>query len=408
MESSLVSDGLGKWPVNGLSFAFFSHVDFNLYRFRLPVMSQLVAQGANVYAICPSGPYSPQFAEHNIKHIPFELDRTTFNPFAVRGSIRQLANALVDLNLDVLHSFTLRPNAYGALAGKRANVPVLMSTVTGLGSLYAADLGIKGRIARAGVELLTRQALRHSSTVIFQNPDDRAYYLEKKLCSPDQSHMIVGSGVDLEQFNPTILSEDNQRSMRRQLNISDNQVVVTMIARLLAPKGVHEFLAAARELSEEARFILIGDPDPGNPASLPEEMMSQYVDAGIVIAPGHQENILEWLAISDVFALPSYREGLPRTVLEAMAMGLPIVTTDVPGCRETVIEGENGFLVRAGDSGSLTEALKKVIDDQELRRSMGERSLQLAEERFSTDVIVTQYMELYAELCQNRMPKNLV
>lgn len=364
-------------------------------------MKELVRLGAQVQAISPSGEFSDRFRDHGIEHVPFSMDRTTFNLFEVREVISRLEILLRDLKLDVLHTFTLRPNAYGAIAGNNAKIPVVINTVTGLGSLYSSNLGIKGLVARTGVNWLTRLALRSSSAVVFQNPDDSQYYQRHRLARSQQIRMIIGSGVDTDLFAPNTISNEIQDNLRNKWGIAQDDVVVTMIARLLGPKGVHEYLEAARQLSDQARFVLIGDPDFGNPASLTRDSLRKFIESGHLIAPGHQENIAEWLSITDIYALPSYREGLPRTVLEAMAMQLPIVTTDVPGCRETVMEGENGFLIPAQNPSELKHAIEKLIASKELRERLGACSRVRAVESFSNKVILKEYLNLYAELFQD-------
>jgi len=403
MESALVSATQNHKLFKNRTFAFFSHVDFNLVRFRLPLMKTLLEAGANVIAICPEGDVTSQFEQNGVKYVPFDLDRTTFNPIVVMGVVKRLAGLLSEHKPDVLHTFTLRPNALGALAGKEAGVPIIINTVTGLGSLYSANLGIKGDVAKIGVNFLTRRALRSSSAVVFQNPDDRDYYVNHSICSDDQVRMIIGSGVDTEQFSAGAIGEEQKQPLRESYSLTESDIVVTMIARLLAPKGVREFLAAAKQLNTRAKFVLIGDPDPDNPASISRDQLAKFIDSGDLIAPGHQDNIAEWLAISDIYVLPSYREGLPRTVLEAMSMGLPIVTTDVPGCKETIVNNENGLLIPARDSEALIRALEVLLEDQELRQTMGRRSRELVVERFSNDVILGQYLDLYAELCENTL-----
>ena len=385
--------------MKGLRVAFFSHLDRNLYRFRLPLMKQLVSEGAHVYAIAPQGEVAERFQEHDVEFIPFEIDRETFSPLAGLGTIRKLTAMLKMIRPHVLHTFTLRPNVYGALAGKRATAPIIICTVTGLGSLYVEGARFKGVVVREGVNLLTRFALRGVSAVIFQNPDDRRYYLEHRLCGPDKARLIISSGVDLEEFSPKRVSQETRDHLHQQWGIAPDKIVATMIARLIAPKGVGEFLRAAEQLKGRARFVLIGEPDSGNPSSLSWEELSEYTERGIVIAPGRRENILEWLAASNIYVLPSYyREGVPRTVLEAMAMGLPVITTDAPGCRETVIDGQNGFLVPPRDVQALMRALSSLIDSAELRVRMGIRSRELVVERFSSEKIVDQYLSLYNQL----------
>jgi|Deesub1362A_J573_1020465.scaffolds.fasta_scaffold00470_20 N,N'-diacetylbacillosaminyl-diphospho-undecaprenol alpha-1,3-N-acetylgalactosaminyltransferase len=390
---------LGCKDLKGLKVAFFSHLDFNLYRFRLPLMTRLISEGAHVYAIAPEGSVAWKFQKYGVEFISFEVNRRTSNPFTALNTVRRLISVLKDIQSHILHTFTLRPNVYGAFAGQRAGIPVIVSTVTGLGSLYVGGAGLKGGIARAVVNLLTRFALGAVSAVVFQNPDDMQYYLDHRLCRPDQAYLIVSSGVDLKQFSPERVPQEKKEELRKTWGISPNEVVIIMVARLVASKGVYEFLEAARQLCHRARFVLIGEPDPGNPTSMSWEELSDYAEKGVIIAPGRQENIPEWLAISDLFVLPSYyREGVPRTILEAMAMGLPIVTTDSPGCRETVVEGQNGFLIPPRNVDSLVQALNKLIDNAELRERMGTRSRELAVERFSSEKITSQYIDLYKRL----------
>jgi N,N'-diacetylbacillosaminyl-diphospho-undecaprenol alpha-1,3-N-acetylgalactosaminyltransferase len=399
MEASLVKASTKtSMSFKNKSFAFFSHVDFNLYRFRLPLMQELVAQGAQVLAISPQGEYSSLFKQHNIEFVPFEFDRMSFNPIAALAVVYRLAKLLQELHPDLLHTFTLRPNAYGGIAGQRARIPVIISTITGLGSLYSDNLGFRGVVARVGVNKLTRRALSGASAIIFQNPDDQRYYLDKGLCRSEQTRLIIGSGVDVNLFSLQKVSEESRARLREAWRIPPDEIVVTMVARLLNSKGVHEFLRAAKLLRDRARFVLIGDPDPGNPSTLTMESLQPYISQGNLVAPGHQENIPEWLAISNIYTLPSYGEGLPRTVLEAMAMELPVIITDVPGCRETVIDGENGLRIPPRNSEALVKALERLIENPALRQTMGKRSREIVETRFSNCVILKQYLNLYQEL----------
>ncbi|MEM2445721.1 MAG: glycosyltransferase family 4 protein [Candidatus Bathyarchaeia archaeon] len=378
-------------------FLFFSQHDFNLYRFRLPVMRALVERGARVWAVSPPGEYSTHFQEHGIEFVPIVLDRKTFNPLKAWGTVRQLARILQDLQPDVLHTSTLRPNAYGALAGWLAGVPVIVGTVEGLGTLYT-NHDPKTRLARWGVEQVTRLALRATDAIIFLNPDDREYYVSHRLCRPEQARLIVSVGVDVHAFSPDRFSPADREAMRRRWGLSSDVVVVTMVARLIAPKGVREFLQVAERLNGKARFVLIGEPDPGNPDSLSWEDIQDYIRRGVVLAPGWQKDVASWLAITDVFVLPSYREGTPVTVLEAMAMGLPVVATDVPGCREAVVQGETGFLVPPRDADNLTRAIQQLVEDSELRHRMGQAGRRRAVECFAVERIVERYLNLYEEL----------
>jgi N,N'-diacetylbacillosaminyl-diphospho-undecaprenol alpha-1,3-N-acetylgalactosaminyltransferase len=383
---------------NRKRFVFFSQHDFNLYRFRMPVMQALRERGAQVWAICPPGEYSPRFREHGIEFVPISLDRKTFNPLRAWTTVNRLRSILRELRPDVLHTSTLRPNVYGALAGWLAGVPAIVCTVEGLGTLYT-NHDLKTRLLRWGVEQTTRLALRAADAIIFLNPDDQSYYLSQKLCRPEQARLIVSAGIDVKAFSPDRFSLEERQRLRQERGLSPDAIVVTMIARLIAPKGVREFLQAAERLNGKARFVLIGEPDPGNFDSLTWEEIQAYVRRGLVLAPGWQNDVLPWLAITDVFVLPSYyREGTPVTVLEAMAMGLPVVATDVPGCREAVVAGETGFLVPPRNVDELVGAIQKLVEDPALRRRMGQAGRARVVQHFAVERIVEQYLDLYAEL----------
>jgi len=225
--------------LNGLRIVFFSLLAGNLYRFRLPVMRRLVSEGAQVYAVAPSGPDADRFKEHGIEFIHFDLDRRTFNPLAGLATIRRLADLLRTLEPHVLHTFTLRPNVYGAIAGRRIGVPLIICTITGLGTLYVQGIGPQWFLARQWVNTLTYCFVRSSAAaIIFQNPDDREYYLHRRLCRPQQAKLILSSGIDTEQFSPEQVSGEVRGTLRKAWDIGTNEIVVTMIARFVRLKGV--------------------------------------------------------------------------------------------------------------------------------------------------------------------------
>jgi len=378
-------------------FVFFSHYDLNLYRFRMPIMKALWECGAYVWAVSPPGEYSALFQKHGVKFVPISLDRRTLNPLKAWTTVNQLKSILQRLQPDVLHTFTLRPNLYGTLAGWLAGVPVIVCTVEGLGTLYT-NHDLKTRLLRWGVEQTTRLALRAADVIIFLNPDDQSYYLSQKLCRPEQARLIVSAGIDVKAFSPDRFSPEARQRLRQERGLSPDAVVVTMIARLIAPKGVREFLQVADQLKGKACFILIGAPDPGNPESLTWEEIQKYAERGVVLSVGWQRDVIPWLAVTDIFVLPSYREGTPVTVLEAMAMGLPVVATDVPGCREAVIHGETGFLVPPRNVDELIQAIQKLIENPELRKQMGLAGRKRVVQYFAIEQIVEKYLDLYIEL----------
>ncbi len=384
---------------SGLKVCFMSQLDFNLYRFRLPVMRRLVELGASVWALAPKGEWSHRFAGHGVQFLEVPVSRSLLPTISTLRTLNGLARRFREVSPDVVHTFTVRGNLLGAWAASRAGVPVLITSVTGLGSLYTQGASLKIKLARWATERLTRRMNRKANAVIFQNPDDIAYYIAQGLCSEAQAHLIVSSGVDLGEFSPSAVGAEKKDALRSRWGIQDSEVVVLMVSRLLRSKGVPEFLEAARRLHRRARFVLIGHPFKGNPDTLTWDDISEYRKIGAVTAPGFQDDVLHWLSLADVFVLPSYyREGVPRTILEAMAMGLPIVTTDSPGCRETVEDGENGILVPPKDVCALEQALATLIEDPKLRCHMARNSRSIAERRFSADHIADQYIDLYRKM----------
>ncbi len=378
---------------------YFSVLDFNLYRSRLKLMQTLRAQGMDVIVVTPEGPYAERFREAGIEFVPYPLNRKTFNPFIARRQIRELTALFRELRLDVVHTYTLRPNVYGALASRDAHIPTTISTVSGLGSLYSEKAGAKAAFLRRWVDWFTRNALRRNTCVIFQNRDDMKYYIDRRICTTDQARLICSSGVDIAEFSTDSVQQKDVAALREEWGLTAELPVVTMVTRFVVQKGIWEFIAVAEALLGRAQFVLVGDSDPGNPSAIPRSQIQPFIDRGIIIAPGRQHNIPAWLAASDIYVYPSfYREGVPRTVLEAMAMELPIVTTDSPGCREPVRHEENGFLVATQDVPDLKERVQELLNDETLRLQMGARSREIIVAQFSAEAILKQHLALYGEL----------
>lgn len=363
-----------------MTFGFLSHLDLNLWLFRLPIMQELVRQRHTVYAICPEGEVSGSFSEHGIIHIPYKIERSSLNPFKELDAIRNIYIAIKPLNLDILHTFTAKPNIYGTIAGRLAKVPRIINLVEGLGSFYLEN-DLKSRIVRHLIEALYRQTFKFADIVMFVNQDDPAYFVHKNIIPHSKVFSIKGVGIDTERWSPSPKM--------------DPWIRVTMVARALKHKGVQEFIDAATILMQHysnVSFQFVGSPDEGNRSSFTETFMKEQTTIHYL---GHQTNIRHILSQSDIFVLPSYREGLPRTSMEAMSMGLPIVTTDVVGCRETVDEGVNGFLVPPYNASALADSIKKLLDDPDLRSRMGQAGREKALREFDVATIVDKHLEVY-------------
>jgi N,N'-diacetylbacillosaminyl-diphospho-undecaprenol alpha-1,3-N-acetylgalactosaminyltransferase len=395
-----VATASDRWAV-GARLAFVSHLDFNLYRFRLEIMRHLVSAGAEVFAVVPTGEYDGRWAHAGIRHVPYGTTRRSLSPLAAAGTVRELRKAFATLRPDLVHTFTLRPNLLGTAAARMAGVPRIVNSVTGRGTTlgtHGAPEGIRGVALRAFVRLASRRA----HAVVFQNEADRTYFLRHRLVADDRSWLVAGSGVDLETFSRRSVSPAAAAAVRAELGIPATDLVVVMVARLIRPKGVLEFAEASR-LVRRARpdvtFLLIGEPDPGNPLTL-EALDLEWLreTAGLRLA-GRRSDVPTLLAAADVFALPSYYgEGVPRSTLEAMAMELPVVTCDGPGCRDTVVPDRNGILIPARDAGALAHAVLTLAADPARRRSMATESRRLATDRFGVDRVVSQHMDIYQTL----------
>jgi glycosyltransferase involved in cell wall biosynthesis len=292
-----------------------------------------------------------------------------------------LRGLLADVRPDVLISYTIKPVILGALAGRRARVPTIVSLITGVGYAFTEGREIKRLAIRALAWLLYRQALTRSTAIVFQNPDDEALFRRLGLVAPHANvHRVNGSGVDLEHFAPAPLP---------------NGPAFLMIARLLKDKGIREFAEAAKRLKAEhpaVRIALVGRLDP-SPDSLSAAELEELLRHGIDFE-GEVADVRPAIRDCSVYVLPSYREGTPRSVLEAMAMGRAILTTDAPGCRETVRNGDNGWLIPPRETDALYEAMLRFVADPSLARRMGPRSRRLAERKFDVRAVNCRLLKI--------------
>jgi len=289
---------------------------------------------------------------------------------------------------DLVHHFTVKCVLYGSLACHLIGIRSIVNSVTGLGYVFM-DGGGARRWLRSLIKLSYWLVLRHT-WVIFQNPDDRAVFLQSRLVDPKRVALIRGSGVDIQLFAP-------------QPEPAGVPLVV-LPARMLWDKGVGEFVAAARALQAQglrARFALVGDSDNENPASVHSSQLRAWEKEGVIEWWGWMENMDGVYAQAAVVCLPSYYgEGVPKTLIEAAACGRPIVTSDMPGCREVVRHGENGWLVPARDVGALADALCDLLKNPSMRSEMGIRSRAIAEKEFSMELVISQTLALY-QACRN-------
>ena len=318
-----------------------------------------------------------------VRVIPFELSRRVGNPVL---ELLRLLSLYRREHPDIVHHVALKPVFLGALAARLAGIPAQVSALTGLGWLGIFQ-DRKARWLSLSIRwVLARLLNTPHCRVIVQNPDD-AELLKEAGVTESYLRMIRGAGVDTSEFSP--------------FPEPPEPICVVLASRILWDKGVSEFVKAARQLKKEgvkASFILVGKPDLDNPASVPEETLHAWQKEEVVEWWGHRDDMVAVFHSAHIVCLPSYREGLPKVLLEAAACGRPIVTTDVPGCREVVREGENGLLVPARNAQALSEALRCLIKNPELRAQMGRRSREIMLKDFSSEKVIAQTLSVYKEL----------
>jgi len=384
--------------------ALIANTDFGLYNFRLGIIRALVASGYQVSIICPAGQYAGELRKEGVKHYRLHIDRKGINPINELRTLWQLYRVLRKGRFDLVHTFTIKPNIYGSLAAKAARIPIIVNTVTGLGYVFIEADGTKRRLLRKLITNLYRLALSFSSRVTFQNKDDFELFLKHKIIDRHKGMVMSGgSGVDTVKFSSAGVNHDKVQALYQELGIfGDHQGVrVTLIARLLWDKGIAEFIEAARVLKPKypsALFLLVGPIDTGNPAAVPRQYVDQAEREGVIRYLGERRDIAEILYISDIVTLPSYREGVPRALLEAMSLEKPIITIDTAGCRAVVEEGKNGLLVPVKDHIALASAIEKLIDDEKLRIRMGKYGREKALGEFDEKIVVRQTLKLYEGL----------
>jgi len=369
--------------VNDANF-FISH--------RLPIALAARKAGYEVHVATAFGTGEEQIQAQGFSFHPLPLTRSGGRVWQELRAFMAIYKLYRQLAPDIVHHVTIKPVLYGGVAARLAGVPAVVSAISGLGYVFIAT-GLRAAILRFLIQEAYRLALGHPrSRVIFQNPDDMQEFLDRRLVDEKACVLIRGSGVNVDEFRP--------------MPEPDGPMLVVLPARMLRDKGAGEFVEAARMLKAQgldARFVLAGDCDEGNPAAIAKQQLEIWQSEGVVEWWGRCEDMPRVFAEAHVVCLPSYREGVPKALLEAAASGRPIVTTDVPGCREVVKNGENGLLVPARDSHALAVAIKSLLDDMELRRKMGRRSREIAEREFSIGLVVDRTLQVYEALGERRL-----
>jgi glycosyltransferase involved in cell wall biosynthesis len=372
--------------IRRMKVILFANTDWYLYNFRLELAFALKQAGYKVILMSPDGEYRHKLEEAGFCWSELPLSRRGINPFFELRNLYKIFCIYRNEKPDVVHHFTIKCVLYGSSAARLAGVKNVINSIEGLGYVFIAQ-GWRVNLMRQLVLHWYRLILK-GTKVILLNQDDQAFFIKENLISSQNGVLITGSGVNINRFSP-----------RAGDKISDP--VVILAGRMLYDKGVGEYAEAGRILKQmgvHARLVLVGNIDPGNPAAIPLETLESWQEEGIIEWWGWRDNMEMVYQQASIVCLPSYREGLPKMLIEAGACGLPLVVTDIPGCREVVEDGKNGFLVPPRDSQLLADALKKLIVDADLRNDMGLYSRKLVLERFSSDMINEKILAVYDEV----------
>jgi len=355
---------------------------WNLLNFRAGLIGGLISSRYEVVAVAPKDEYVVKLELLGCRFVHLEMDNQGTNPIRDLLLLWRFFRLLKTEKPDLCLFYTVKPNVYGSLASAICGIPFI-NNVSGLGAVF-----IQGGWLRRFVSALYRLAFRNSNRVFFQNRDDLGLFLENKLVNVELTDVLPGSGINLHRFTPT--DDADRKSFNSAFRF-------LLIARMLKDKGVVEFVNAAQLLKEsgvKVEFCLLGFLDVQNPAAISSEQMKEWTDQGFVKYLGVSDDVREHIASADCIVLPSYREGTPRTLLEAAAMGKPIITTNVVGCKEVVEHGFNGLLCEVKNAQDLAEKMKEMLllsEDQ--RRLMGENGRLKMEKEFDENIVIQKYLQ---------------
>ena len=369
----------------GKKLLFFVTEDWYFCSHRLPLAVAAQNAGYDVCVVTRVRNHGAEIRSCGLRLIPIELSRYGVNPFRDIALIRQLVRIYREESPDLVHHVALKPVLYGSLVAWLVGITQVVNALAGLGFLFTSSK-IKARLLRPIIKVAFRFLFfRKSVRLILQNPDDVRLFLAANILDAKQIRLIRGSGVNTEVF----IDRPEPSGVP----------VVVLASRMLWDKGIGEFQKAARKLKDggvNARFVLIGDTDADNPAAVPKEQMKSWHNSGIVEWWGQREDMPEVFAQCNLVCLPTeYGEGVPKVLIEAASCGRAIVTSDWPGCREIVRNGENGLLVPVRDADALAHALQKLIDNAEMRQEMGARGREIVEAEFSMERVIAETLAVY-------------
>ena len=370
---------------------YFIGVDWFFYSHFLDRALAAKTTGYDVVVLTGVTRQDDPLAEHGIKLIAIPFERRSLNPLGLLRNLIDVRRVLKQEKPDIVHQIALKPILIGSVACRLVGIKRVVSAVVGLGFAFSSDKGA-ARVMRRIISLLFHVVLdkQHANTV-FENSDDRDYFLKQGWVKEQSAVLIRGAGVDIERFKP---------QSKPAVSPPDNSPIVMLLSRMLWDKGIGEFVEAARLVRAQhgahfARFVLVGDPDHDNHGSITKAQLNAWHTEDVIEWWGFHPDVVATLAQATISCLPSYREGLPKSLLESLAMGLPCIATDVPGCREAVVEDVNGYLVPARDADALAKAIVRLVKDKAAQKRFGQASRSLAVQSFSKEIVNQQTLALY-------------
>lgn len=387
------------WQIGGLNpegtvtdmphVALAAHWDWVLYHFRMPIAHALRNAGCDVTLVSPSGPHIVDFRREGFDWREWDVERRSMNPAREARSLASLVRTYRQERFDAVHHFTVKPCLYGTLAARIASIPVVLNMFSGLGFVFSDD-ATASRLRAVLMPVMRRAFDRQGVWVLALNEPDMGSLRESGLASPERSRLMP-EGVDLARFTVEDRGDGD-----------GSEPAAVLACRLLRDKGVAEFVEAARLLAQRGvpiRMQVAGEPDLGNPASVTQDELADWELQTPVEFLGKRTDMDVVLEQADIAVLPThYKEGLPRFLLEGAASGLALVATDIPGCRDIVRDGDNGFLIPVRDSGRLADALEELARDHQLRERFGRRAREIVEDEFSMCKVVEEHLRLYRDV----------
>lgn len=338
----------------------------------------MMDKGNEVITIAPKDPFTYKLMEMGCRHVPVKMDSRGANPLKDFMLILELYRIYKKVRPDVILQYTIKPNIYGTIAASLLGIPVI-NNVCGLGTMFLKD----NMVSRIAIGLY-RLAFRFPKKIFFQNEDDKKLFIRKKIVSRRICDVLPGSGINVDAFSPDRKNDKNK------------SFTFLLISRLIYDKGIMEYIEAIDELKSkgiDAKFQMLGPIDEVHKRGIPSRQIQSWIEKGQVEYMGTTEDVQGFIKKADCVVLPSYREGTPRTLLEAASLAKPIVTTNVPGCNNIVRDGKNGFLCERKDAKDLANSMKKMIDlSDDERTEMGNYGREYVKLKFDEKIVINKYI----------------